>query len=208
MTVSLYLVHGWGFDASFWDPMLQHLPSLKASVVDKGYFGCPYAAPKPEQPYLAIGHSAGTLDLLGQDLPECLGLIMFNGFGRFSESNDFLEGVSLRVLERMKRQLQRSPKTVLNDFRQRCGTDKPIPSDPVTAVLNQGLEHLIQNDERNAVIRWENRLHWMTGMSDPFLPAQAGFSVPGERVEGGHLLPLEQPELCADFVLRQVEQHG
>lgn len=208
MSLPLYLVHGWGFDASFWTSMLDHLPDVEASIVDAGYFGAPSHPPLPQAPYLAIGHSAGSLSLLSQDLPDCKGLVLFNGFARFSAAADFPDGVPARVLERMRRQLQKSPEAVLADFRKRCGTDEPLPGPPALEHLDTGLEKLFLDDAREQAARWGDRLHWMTGQSDPFPPARSGFASPGSIVDGGHLLPLTEPALCANFIRQWSARHG
>jgi len=208
MSLPLYLVHGWGFDASFWTTMLDHLPGVEAAIVDAGYFGAPFHPPLPQAPYLAVGHSAGSLSLLSQDFPGCEGLVLFNGFARFSTADDFPDGVPARVLERMRRQLQKSPEAVLADFRKRCGTDEPLPGPPALERLDTGLEKLLLDDAREQAARWGDRLHGMTGQSDPFPPARLGFSSPGSTVDGGHLLPLTEPALCADFIRQWSANHG
>ncbi|MFT8808294.1 alpha/beta fold hydrolase [Gluconobacter sp.] len=204
MTRALYFVHGWGFDASFWAPMLAHLPDVTAQVVDCGYFGAEHRPALPDAPYLAVGHSAGSLALLGQDLPGCEGLVFFNGFPRFTATPDFPDGTPERVLMRMRARLKRDPDAVLKDFRALCGTDDALPGVPDIENLDRGLEALQHLDHRPQAATWGNRLHWMTGADDPFGSAKAGFATPGERVAGGHLLPLTHPELCADFVRRRL----
>ncbi|MFT9220992.1 biotin synthase [Gluconobacter oxydans] len=205
MTRALYLVHGWGFDAPFWAPMLAHLPDVSAQVVDCGYFGAEHRPALPQTPYLAVGHSAGSLALLGQDLPGCEGLVLFNGFPRFTAAPDFPDGTPERVLTRMRARLKRDPAAVLHDFRALCGTDASLPGTPDVDALDRGLDALQTLDCRPQAADWNDRLHWMTGADDPFGAAKAGFATPGERVEGGHLLPLSHPGLCADFVRRWLD---
>lgn len=208
MTRALYLVHGWGFDASFWAPMLAHLPNVSAQVVECGYFGPEHRPALPQTPYLAVGHSAGSLALLGQDLPGCEGLVFFNGFPRFTAAPDFPDGTPERVLARMRARLKRDPIGVLQDFRALCGTDAPLPGTPDLDALDRGLEALQTLDHRAQTADWNDGLHWMTGTDDPFGAAKAGFATPGERVEGGHLLPLTQPELCAALIRRRLDERN
>jgi len=205
MTRALYLVHGWGFDASFWAAMLAHLPDVSTQIVDCGYFGSEHRPPLPQTPYLAVGHSAGSLALLGQDLSGCEGVVFFNGFPRFTAAPDFPDGTPERVLIRMRARLKRDPAGVLHDFRALCGTDAPLPGTPDVDALAQGLEELQSLDCRSQAANWKNKLHWMTGTDDPFGAAKAGFATPGERVEGKHLLPLTHPEFCANFVRRWLD---
>lgn len=205
---ALYLVHGWGFDASFWGPMRAHLAAFRAIAVDLGTFGPPAAPPLPDEPFLAVGHSAGSLKLLALDTPHCRGIVLLNGFPRFSAAPDFPQGVSPRVIERMRRRLQDEPEAVVTEFRARCGCGDPLPGAPQIAALDAGLATLLTEDRRADAARRGDRLSWMTGESDPLPPARAGFSTPGEIVPGGHLLPLEQPELCADFVKKAAASLG
>ncbi|EHH68241.1 alpha/beta fold hydrolase [Gluconobacter morbifer] len=200
MIMDVYCVHGWGFDASFWELMLDHLHDMTAHVADCGYYGAEYWPALPERPYIAVGHSAGALHLLRRPLPRCAGLVFFNGFPRFVAGEDFPQGTPARFLERMRSRLGQAPEAVLADFRKRCGVDSPLPGVPCVERLERGLTALLEEDHRMEAGRWGDRLHWMTGRDDPFDAARAGFSSSGQSVEGGHLLPLTQPEACARFL--------
>ena len=202
MISTLYCVHGWSFDRHFWEGIRPFLPGMSLICSDSGYFGSPFAPPLPEEPYLAVGHSAGVLSLLGRELPGCAGIVSFNGFARFVEGQDFPEGTPTRFLERMRVKVRRAPDTVLTDFRTTCGTAEPWPATPDSQRLSDGLIPLLTEDRRTEAERWGNRLHWLAGMNDPFGAARAMHSASGGMIEGGHLLPLNQPERCAAFIQR------
>lgn len=200
MIRALYLVHGWGFDATFWHPLLAHFPELDARIVDHGYFGRPNNPALPEEPFVAVGHSAGVLWLLGRELPGCRGLVSFNGFARFSQAADFPDGTPQRVLNRMRMRLARDSDGVLNDFRALCGTNAPVPGAPDIPRLDAGLEALSVQDHRDQARALSHRLYWLAGTDDPFGAAKCAFETPrcnGRLIAGGHLLPLTDPEFCA-----------
>ena len=42
MSPVLLLIHGWGFDAGFWDPLRRQLPELPCVAWDLGFHGAPF----------------------------------------------------------------------------------------------------------------------------------------------------------------------
>ena len=71
--MKLVFVHGWGFDARFWDPVARRLPGADVVRCDLGYFGEP-SWPLVEGPCLAITHSFGAMALLTDPPAGCRGL--------------------------------------------------------------------------------------------------------------------------------------
>jgi len=189
---TLLFLHGWGFDATSWDPLRAMLSDWPQRAIDRGYFGgrvdeqlgkqrnehaseqvgehidTPFDAPvrlgnppldtgadgdadeRADEKIIVIGHSFGFLDALmslaqptdaadGNALGNLLGiginnsnsnsnsidsaiaLISINGFTRFSATDDFPEGVSPRVIDRMMKKISSAPEAVVDDFRRRCG---------------------------------------------------------------------------------------
>lgn len=202
---TLYFLHGWGYDASFWTPLRNHLSELRHVCEDASYFGPASRPALPETPFWAIGHSAGACSLLALDSPHCLGLISINGFARFTSAEDFPEGVPERILRRMIRQLDRQPETILHQFRQMCGeTDPVLPATVNREALKAGLSTLASMDHRSLLPRWGRRLHSLHSPDDPLSPARNGLRphVPGIPLPGGHLLPLTHPQDCAALLKR------
>ncbi|WP_232317265.1 alpha/beta fold hydrolase [Parasaccharibacter apium] len=204
--MTLHFLHGWGYDASFWTPLRQHLPEFRHVCADAGYFGAATRPDLPETPFWAVGHSAGACSLLALEAPHCLGLISINGFARFTRDEDFPDGVPERILHRMIRQLDRQPRDVLHQFRQMCGeTDPVLPTTLDHEALKTGLAALAGMDHRPLLPRWEGRLHSLHSPDDPLSPARNGLgpAANGISLPGGHLLPLTHPQDCA-ILLRRI----
>lgn len=233
MKISLYLVHGWGYDHCFWEPMVAYLRTFDVFYAEKGYFDtlsndgpgdepgdlagartgakarprvCDTASARiirgnalPPAPFLAAGHSAGVLDLLTRNLPGCIGLVGFNGFPRFTTPESSPYGIPRRFLERTQRQLTKNPEAVLRSFRKHWGDFSVPPPSPNIERLNQGLSLLISGDGRAGAAAWSDQFTWFVGQDDPVPPARDGFATGmGATLSGGHLLPQEDPERCAD----------
>lgn len=203
MSITLYCHHGWSYDQTFWAPLLAQLPHVTPLLIDEGYYGAPSFPPPPSTPYWAVGHSAGVMALLGQELPQCLGLIAINGFAQFHESDDFPQGIPSRMIARMQRRLTTQPNDVLHSFRQSCGDHSPLPNAPLQSDrLYAGLERLCHDNHRPFLDRWNGRLYSLAGADDPLSPARAGLPAPAQTTtrQGGHLLPLTDPAFCASFI--------
>lgn len=200
---TMHFVHGWAFDAAFWDPLRAALADWPQAACDAGYFG-PAHEPATAGPVIAVGHSLGVLRLL-QRLPDhCIGLVSINGFARFSAAPDYAAGVPVRMLERMRKRLDGSPDDVLRDFRLRCGDDSRF-GEPRLAVLQQGLEALRDEDQRAALAALPVPLLTLAGGADLIVPAdmtRAAFAARPDhelhwREQGGHLLPITDTGWCA-----------
>ncbi|KAA5926448.1 alpha/beta fold hydrolase [Achromobacter xylosoxidans] len=201
---TLLFVHGWAFDAAFWGPLAAALADWPQAVANAGYFGPPHT-PAPAGPVLAIGHSLGALRLLGEPPPACVGLVAINGFARFGAGADFPEGVPARMLDRMLNRLATQPETVLRDFRQRCGDTSAIGV-PQVEPLARDLGILRDADQRAALATLPMPLLALAGTADPIAPTAMTTVCFGAAAElhwrdgGGHLLPLTDPDWCAQRI--------
>lgn len=200
---TMLFVHGWAFDAAFWDPLRAALPAWPHAVSDAGYFG-PAREPALTGPVIAVGHSLGVLRLLGRLPDQCVGLVSINGFPRFCAAADYPAGVPVRMLDRMRKRLTESADDVLRDFRQRCGDDSRFGA-PRAAALHQGLESLRDDDQRAALAALPVPLLALAGTADAIVPAgmmRAAFAGRPDgdlhwREHGGHLLPVSDTDWCA-----------
>lgn len=199
--MTLVFVHGWAFDAGFWDPVLAELDEKSTATVELGFRGASPRIPKLEEPVVAIGHSLGFLWLLHERPFAWTKLIAVNGFPRFVDGDGFAEGVPASTVEGMISGMERNPSRVVRDFLALCGgAEAPDDSNPDR--LRGGLDWLLRWDGR-AVLKDEN-VHVLAGRSDPIVPAamtEDGFA--GHSVhwhDGGHLLPLTHPKWCADKI--------
>jgi pimeloyl-[acyl-carrier protein] methyl ester esterase len=193
--VRLLFLHGWGFDAAIWDRVRAALAPIETVAWDRGYFGSPVRS-EVDAPFIAVGHSLGSLILAADPPPGCSGLIAINGFDCFAG-----EGlVATRTLDRMRNRFTSAPEAVLADFRRRAGgQNHAAPIDQ--ARLARDLDRLANDDARGKA---QPRLV-LHGGEDPILPPAMRDAVfPGApRVTlaaGGHLLPLSHPEFCAGHI--------
>ncbi len=217
----LVLVHGWGFDASFWRPLQEALPDIETIALDLGFAGRPHLD-IPAGPVIGLGHSLGFPWLLRQRRGWA-GLVSINGFTRFTRAADFPHGTPGRVLERMRTRFDQEPETVYRDFMGRlfetpsvmAGLDPAIHMSPSGGwmpgsgqgmteqnALAAGLSWLAEWDERSALAAHAGPLLALAAADDPLVPeAMARQSFPARslrlRSDGGHLLPMTQPDWCA-----------
>ncbi|MGF7155959.1 alpha/beta fold hydrolase [Novosphingobium gossypii] len=195
--MKLLFAHGWGFDRHFWTPLAALLPEWLHLIDDRGYFGAPHR-PRVDGPCIAVTHSFGTMRLLAAPPPGLAGIVAINGFERFTAVPG-RAGVPVRVLDRMLRKFETDPRGVLTDFRRTCGAASDFPQiapEPLAADLLRLRDAAPPLPDVPVLA-----IH---GGADPLLPPEmraATFAGAGVRrmdhAAGGHLLPLEAPDLCA-----------
>lgn len=195
----LLLVHGWGFSASFWDPLLIELDwPGPVQCVDLGFFGKDvYAA--VDESALVIGHSLGVMWALQHVRVQAL--VSVNGFGRFSSAPDFPCGIPARILERMIAKCRVDSAAVLREFRLNAGCAVPFPDHGDTARLVEGLEWLKQWDVRARLAGLP--LLSLAARDDGIAPQaliRSCFPASEFSDEGGHVLPLSRPRWLADRI--------
>lgn len=198
--MKLLFAHGWGFDRHFWDPLAALLPEWLPAIDDRGYFGAPLD-PAVDGPCIAITHSFGTMRVLSAPPPGLTGIVAINGFERFTAVPG-RSGVPVRVLDRMLRRFETDPRGVLSEFRRSFGFTQDfaeIDAPRLAADLLRLRDAAPPLPKVPVLV-----LH---GGTDPLLPAEIrAASFTGAQVRrithpaGGHLLPLEAPELCASAI--------
>ena len=219
MTPRLLFVHGWAMDGSVWRGVRERLEArsvrrpaisvremgyLEADGVDDGE-GCQAAVGAParsDAPVVAVGHSLGVMQLLAAPPAGLAGLVSINGFTRFSAAADHPAGVPRRILHRMLRRLEADPAAAVAAFRQGCGIESRAPP-PRLPALRRGLELLRDGDARPLLSRLSVPVLALAGTRDAVVPPglSAACFADARWVEGGHLLPLTHPELCARALL-------
>lgn len=203
--MKLLFLHGWGFDAGFWDAVIALLPDFACVADDRGYFGDP-RAPDAAGPVIAIGHSLGAMRALAAMPDACRGLIAINGFDRFA-ADEGAPGVPVRVIDRMLARLDGDAAATVADFRARCGGDAAFG--PCHAGrLRDDLLALRDGDRRTASGLARFPILSLHGARDPILPAdlrRAAFTSAARHESlthagAGHLLPLSHPQWCAGHI--------
>ena len=167
-------------------------------VWDLGYFGAPNQPALPSgRPILAVGHSFGVLWLLQETNLRHDAIIAINGFTCFAQHRDFPAGIAPRILARMRKRITSDAAGVVANFRARCGVTGPLPAEPNTQKLVEGLEALQNRDMRPAKVT-----ACLCGAGDELVSqAMSRACFPGEKIywhEGGHMLPLTAPAWCAE----------
>ncbi len=203
----LRFLHGWAFDHGLWQQVLPLLPEFDCRADDRGYFDEPHPVAEGE---IAVCHSFGTMRALAR--PAGLrALVAINGFDCFTARDGF-PGIPPRVLDRMIARFAAAPEEVVSQFRSRCGTAQ-TPALADAAALLADLQTLREADLRAACTLPISALH---AADDPIVPAAmhpALFAASpalhtATLATGGHLLPLTEPQACADFIRRALEQLG
>lgn len=200
-----FFVHGWGFDTTLWDRLAPLLPEWPSDRLDRGYFG-QFQEPSPTTPFVAVAHSFGAMLMLRGMPAECRGLIAINGFERFSATPN-RAGVAPRVLDRMIARFDEDAPAVLAEFRRRCGWMAPFQNIERER-LRQDLRTLRDGDYREQAARFARPILSVQGGADPILPtglresAFASASVVNYATSpgGGHLLPVTDPDFCANQI--------
>lgn len=200
---TLLFVHGWGFDASFWEPVAQRLPDFRREFVDLGFRGEP-ATPEVDNP-LIIAHSMGFAWALARLARPWRGAVAVNAFARFTRSPDFVSGVGPRLVERMVAKFTDEPHAVTADFLSRCGVDSPVTEGMDIDRLGESLTWLGQCDERKALAGLDCPLQALAGTRDQIVTepmSRESFARhPLVLAEGGgHLLPQSHPEWVAQNI--------
>lgn len=203
----IVFVHGWAFDPTVWDRTRTALGATRTQCLDFGFFSSHPAMALPTQPYIGVGHSLGALWLLRHHGPLCQGLLLINGFSRFSAAPDFTHGIPPRVIGRMRTGLQHAPAGMLRTFRQRAGIDTPVPPHIACDRLGQGLDTLMDMDCRPDLHHTTCPVQVMAGTHDAIAPpdlTRACFPPDGpiatRWLDAGHLLPLTHAAQCAHAI--------
>jgi pimeloyl-[acyl-carrier protein] methyl ester esterase len=187
----ILFVHGWGYNARFWDPVRAALGDVPSAALDLGYFGAANTA-VPRNVTLRVGHSLGFLWLARQSALKHLPLIGINAFPRFLEADGYRPAVASRVLERMTRRVLSDTRGVLEDFWTRAGAAGPV-SAPNTAVLAEGFDHLAAWDERENLAARASPPRLIAGREDAIVPAtMTEMAFKDSEITwlpGGHALP-------------------
>jgi pimeloyl-[acyl-carrier protein] methyl ester esterase len=205
MPMNLLFCHGWAFDAGMWDPLAALIGEFAQARDDAGYFGHP-ASPVPSQPIVAVTHSFGTMRLLAAPPPGLVGIVAISGFDRFSATDGF-PGQPARVFDRMIGAFAQEPETVLADFRARCGSAAAIPAFQ-PELLMRDLGVLRDGDLRETVAELGLPILSLQSERDPLLTlgmresvfASAASVMRRTHPTGGHLLPIDQPDWCANAI--------
>jgi len=205
---NLVFVHGWGFDASFWDGVRWELNDIESQCVDIGYFSFERLNLPAEAVY--VTHSMGLAWCLQQET-TIKGLVVCNGFTKFCASDDWQNGVAERMLSRMIRQFERAPEKVWVEFMKNCGTSSPeYPAMGDVDLMKRGLMALQSWDVRDDYKACDCPKLVLASQKDEIVPENLTTASFTEDViwykEGNHLLPLFETQSVAQHIRTFLDQ--
>lgn len=195
----LVFIHGWAFDAAFWDKLCGALDDVAQTRIGLGFFGGPTAPFVPAEGDILIGHSLGFLWGLAQSA-HWSGAVALNSFARFTGGEG--EAVAPSALRATKVKFARDPQKTLSNFYRNLGCaeqDRPNSEMADSASLSGGLSFL-----ETAICRPLPRALVLAARNDGLVPPAASqylaaaLDAPLHWHEtGGHLLPRTDPIWCA-----------
>jgi len=208
MPVTFVFIHGWGFDAGFWDPLCARLPQYPQQRIDLGFFGAPSEKTEDESfsPRVLVGHSLGFVHGIKQG-QDWSGWIAINGFSRFVKTPTREGCVTEANLREMRMRLQNNPAKTLQDFYRTTGT-APCARAPNPDRLRKGLDELRDIDVSDVLAALDVPGLALAGADDPLVPLTASEALGRMAKRGGlmlkdkagHLLPQTDPAWCAKTI--------
>lgn len=192
-------IHGWGYDASFWQSLQNEMNIASPTNIEMGFLGQTPQTPEITNPSIFITHSLGAMYALHHYSHVIEKLIIINGFYRFT---DF---TNKRLLKTMQLRLRRTPIDQMTDFWTLCGS-KPDIQNLNQEQLSKGLDWLSSWDESDKIsgISNDNTLI-LAGGKDNITPAKImknhwqKFNLHLYE-EGNHTLPITQTTWCAEKI--------
>ncbi|MFZ0692779.1 MAG: alpha/beta hydrolase [Alphaproteobacteria bacterium] len=209
----LVFVHGWGFDSSLWDKVIDELPDFECEAVDFGFSGHPKLPnPNGAEPVIAIGHSLGFLWLLHERPVAWRALVSIGGMPRFTKAADYRFGVDGRILDATIARFEKEPAETLSDFIGYCGCARAVNGID-RARLGEALRWLKEWDARGKLAEDSSPLLALFADNDAIVPKELSEDIFGHRhntkravrPDGGHALPLTEPRWCATAIREFVE---
>jgi pimeloyl-[acyl-carrier protein] methyl ester esterase len=195
-------VHGWGFDPAVWDRVAEALPGFAQTRIDLGFLGGAPTATQFQPDDILIGHSLGFLWGLTRH-QDWRAVIAINGFARFAGAVEDGACVRPAALRALRLGLARDAEKTLATFYRSLDHTALIEHFDAPQ-LAEGLA-LLETQQITKPLAMPGLV--LAARNDPLVPvtacehlaAIAGTTVTW-REEGGHLLPLTQPQGCADAI--------
>ncbi len=202
--MKLVFIHGWGFDASFWDALSALLPQYPQQRIDLGFFGQPSGGIESSEPSILVGHSLGFVHGI-QQRPDWSGWVAINSFVSFAAC------VPSFILHQMRKRFEADPENTLRDFYRLIGAMQSADN-PNAERLLEGLDELRDGDvgDTLAALNIPNLI--LAARHDPLVPVGASEDLAqyGKILwhdNDGHILPQSDPVWCANAIRNFLKQH-
>lgn len=208
--MQLIFVHGWGFDASFWDDLAAHLPEYRKRRVDLGFYSYPKSFDSLPEDGVLIGHSLGFMYGI-QQAKAWKGWVAINSFARFVDKPSGKGCVPDAVLQNLKMRLAIDPQKALRDFYALIKA-KPLYGTLDSHRLAWGLDILQEGDVSVMIENTPVPSLVLASRNDPIVPVAASqaLAVEGSPVfhdQGGHVLPQTNAAFCAQHIRDFLHEH-
>jgi pimeloyl-[acyl-carrier protein] methyl ester esterase len=211
--MQLVFIHGWGFEARFWDALAALLPGYKYRRIDLGFFGEAADDIHDGAPSILVGHSLGFLYGINR-YKNWAGWIAINSFSRFVATDSKAGCVNTAALRTMRKKLPNDPQDTLAEFYALIGaTASPAKAAPRVERLCEGLDELRDSDIGGALAAAAKPGLALAARNDPLVPVAASeaLQVPHARLywhpDGGHLLPQSAAPWCAEKMTGFMKEH-
>ena len=214
--VEILAYHGWGADASFWDPMSAALPSgITLKPATRGYFDKPFH-PRfdADTKYRVVfTHSYGLHWCNSAVLSKADLLVIFNGFGAFHPQKENLNSISKKGLEAMISGFDQHPKNVLESFYKTCFHPSEynieMPDELNTELLLEDLKTMRNTRFPLIDLDFGSTMVAVDGGKDKVLLSSRGENMLEGHYnkkfvevfeEEGHALPFLKPDKCWSYL--------
>lgn len=199
----LVFVHGWGFDASFWNALGACLADVPQTRVELGFLDGDTVLPARQDDDILVGHSLGFAWGLSHQEPWRR-WVAINSFARFVDSGERKGCMPLARLRALRHGLVRDAAPTLGNFYRSIDADIPNRA-PHVENLRKGLNWLADLDLSTRLSDSGARGLILAASNDPLVPVastqlmatQAQGAALLWHDEAGHLLPLREPAWCA-----------
>ncbi|MEX0906384.1 MAG: alpha/beta hydrolase [Balneolaceae bacterium] len=215
-SVHIIAYHGWGFDASFWNPLQDCFNSnTRFDAAERGYFS------KKKEPSfdsdrtinVVLTHSFGLHWCPDEILNQADHLMILGGFLNFHPSKEEENKRSKLLLRQMLTQFVDSPETVLEQFYKNSFHPSPSvlesPKNLKHDLLLSDLSCIQQDSQPQQRIFDVNTVTILHGSDDLIVPRKAARdmfhslryrSQYFEIMKAGHAFPVTHIEKCAEII--------
>jgi pimeloyl-ACP methyl ester carboxylesterase len=129
--IHMLAYHGWGFSASFWDPLKKYLNStIDFKAADRGYFHSaknPQFSDKNDFLKVVLVHSSGIQWCDSSIFRQADHLVIAGGYLKFHPSDFDQYRKSKLVMRQMQSQFVDAPETVLKDYYRNASSPHTDP---------------------------------------------------------------------------------
>lgn len=203
--MKLVFIHGWGFDARFWETLSPLLPHWEKQFVDLGFFGNATGIPDAAGNIL-IGHSMGFAHGMNTR-KDWAGWIAINSFSRFVAIEDKVGCVPMAALLALRKQMKVDPVNGLKKFYDSIGAEPPATTAaPDVESLCQSLDELRDISIDGTPAAQDKPGLVLGAQNDPLVPIETTMAMDflhatiKMHASGGHVLPQSEPVWCATMI--------